>query len=162
MPDNKELEEINAVMVSSLAKVEGWDSMANDIERYQKIKSLSIDAFKAILTIMPPQVKLTVQNKVDQLEESDPLFEYEDLLNFLKLTQIIATGLISNLDDKKIDDYAGPHQAAGMLDKLLRHNESGKYSEENMSEMGASFSLELLRLKNGIEKIDWKKGWEKD
>jgi hypothetical protein len=142
--------------------MDGWESMANDIERYQKIKGLSIDAFRAILTVMPQQVRLTIQNKVNQLEESDPLFEYDDLLNFLKLTQIIATGLISNLDDKNIHDYAGPHQAAGMLDRLLRHNEGGKYSEENMSQMGASFSLELMRLKAGLQKIDWKKGWKDD
>ena len=136
-----------------------WNSMTNDIERYQKIKELVINAFEAVLVLSPHQVRVFIQEKIDRLKGYDFIFEFEELETFLKFVGIITTGLLSNLDEKGIADYAAPHEAVGKLDSLVRINEKGIYSEANVGMLGAAMTVELHGLKARLEKIDWKKGW---
>ncbi|HEY5588127.1 MAG TPA: hypothetical protein VIK86_04125 [Candidatus Paceibacterota bacterium] len=159
MIDEVKFKEFEAMLIESLSKIEGWESMTNDIEIYQKIKSLVIGSFECTLSIMPPQVKANVVVSMDKLLKTGYLFEFEDLEDFLKFSQILSTSLLSNLDDKKIQDYAAPHKIVGILDKILRLNEDGEYDENNIALMGAAFNLGLFNLKAQIENTDWKKGW---
>lgn len=147
-----------------LAKVEkaDWETMKNDIERYQKIKELIINAFTSILELSPQPIRVIIQSKIKKIEESDPIFEFEELESFLKLVHILTTGLLSSLDEKDIKDYAAPHQAVGYLDRLVRINENKEYSENNVVSLGAAFTVELKGLIIRLEKIDWKKGWKDD
>lgn len=159
MIDEVKFKEFEAMLIESLSKIEGWESMTNDIEIYQKIKSLVIGSFECTLSIMPPQVKANVEVSMSKLTKTGCLFEFEDLENFLKFSQILSTSLLSNLDDKKIQDYAAPHKVVGVLDGVLRLNEEGTYNENNIASMGAAFNLGLFKLKAQIENTDWKKGW---
>lgn len=140
-------------------KEKEWQTMKNDIERYQKIKELIINAFRVVLEICPQQVRITILDKINKMEESDPIFEFEELEGFISLAKIFSTSILSSLDEKKIKDYAIPHQVIGHLDSLTRVNEKGQYSESNVCLLGASISVELEGLKARLEKMDWKEGW---
>lgn len=151
---------LKEMLAGSLMKVEGWASIKTDIEIYHKIRGLLVEAFKLILDLSPYQVRVTIQDKVNKLEEREQLWDYEELLGFIKFAQILSTGLLSSLDDKEVHDYAAPHQAINFLDNFLRQIDGSKYSEETLPSLGATFSLELHGLKTQLEKIDWKKGWK--
>ncbi|MFA6386161.1 MAG: hypothetical protein WCW04_00085 [Candidatus Paceibacterota bacterium] len=159
MIDENEFKKFEAMLIDSLSIAEGWESMTNEIEIYQKIRSLVIGSFECTLSIMPPQVKANVEISVDKLKNSGYLFEFEDLTSFLIFAQILSTGLLSNLHDKKIQDYAAPHKVVGILDGVVRLNENCCYSENNLTKMGAAFNLGLFKMKVLMETIDWKMGW---
>jgi hypothetical protein len=147
-------------LLMGMLQEDDWTLMTTDIERYQKIKEIVTNAFKAVLELSPLQVKIVIQENINKLEAYDPIFEFHELEDFLTLVGILTTGMQSGLDDKTVDDYAAPHQAVCCLDKLVRINDEKRYSEENVSTMGAAIAFELKTLKFRLEKIDWKKGWK--
>jgi hypothetical protein len=147
-------------LLTGMVEEKEWGSMVNDIERYQKIKKLVITAFEAVTSLCPYQIRIVIESKIEQFNEQDAIYEFSELESFLKLVHISATSILSTLDNKKIDDYAAPHQAFGHLDSLVRINETGDYSESNVSSLGAAISVELEMFQKRLDKIDWKKGWD--
>lgn len=137
-----------------------WDSMTNDIERYNKMIELVINAYTAVIEICPPQVKVLIEAKVKQFKTFDFVCEFEEFEAFLGLAKITSTSLQGALDDKKVADYAAPHQIITQLDSLCRINDENEYSEDNVAAMGAAMAMKLMMLKTRLETIDWKKGWK--
>lgn len=147
------------LLIQATHKEEGWDSITTDIEIFQKIKALIVRAFEEILPLSAEPVKVTIGHSIEKIKNSEFIWEYEDLISFIKFCQITSVSLLSSLDDKKIADYAAPHQAMGFVDELLHLNDQNIYGKENLSLIGATFSVKVRLLSNRLEKIDWKKGW---
>ncbi len=142
-----------------LAQIKNWELMANDIEKYQKMKELIIESFKSILDLMPPQVKITVQDKINNLNNTDAIYEYEELIGFIKLAKIHSESLLSSLDDKDIPDYAAPYKAVSYLNTVISLTIEND-SENNLNQMGVAFVGRLHASRDQIEKIDWAEGWK--
>ena len=140
-----------------LASIEKWKAMRNHIEVYQNIKQVVIKAFESILLSMPPQIQPFVQDKIDKLNETGPLFEFEDLKSFFDLAEIHSSSLLDNLDNKEVKDYAAPYTIVASLDRIVRIHES--YSEKDMPRLGSGLVGGLYSLKEIIKKTDWNKGW---
>ncbi len=139
-----------------------WIPMQNDIERYQKIKQRIIDGFNYILAIAPAQVRVTIEDKRDQLEDLGFIWDFEEMVAFISLAQIHTTTLLSSLRDKDIADYAAPHEAVNALDHFIRLEECAedyeKYSND-ISLLGATYAVNFTELEIRVKRIDWQKGW---
>jgi len=139
-----------------------WVPMQNDIERYQKIKQKIIEGFNYILAIAPAQVRVTIEDKRDQLEDLGFIWDFEELIAFIKLAQIHTTTLLSSLRDEDIADYAAPHEAVNALDHFIRLEERvedyEKYSGD-VSLLGATYAVNFTELEIRIKSIDWRKDW---
>ena len=147
------------LLIQGIHKEEGWVSITTDIEIFQKIKSLIVQAFEEVLPLSAEPVKVTIGHSIDKIKNSEFIWEYVDFVSFVKFCQIISESLLSSLDDKKIPDYAAPHQAMGFVDEVLHLNDQNIYDKDSLSLMGAAFSFKVNFLTQKFEKIDWKKGW---
>jgi len=135
--------------------------MTNDIERYQKIKSLTIDAFVSIRDSSSPQVKSVIQLRIKKIENRhDVICEFAEMMDFLYFVKINFETLQTILDDKNDPEYATPHKALCILEEMFKQNNEGiMYKEDNLNLIGTMFSYTLFRFQMRIETFDWSRGW---
>lgn len=158
MIDEDIINKLESILIDSLSEAEGWRTMTNDIEIYYRMKTLVIGTFECVLCIMPVQIKAKVETIMGKLNDAGCVCEYEDWLCFLKFAQILSTSLLSDLDNRKIKDFATPHKIVGILDAAIRLDEK-QYSEMSLPEMGARLNLGLFKIKAVVGNTDWKEGW---
>ena len=140
---------------NSLIRIESWQSMKNDIEKYQKIKELIIESFKSILDSMSPEIRTVVQDKINKLDQTEAIFEYKELENFLKLAQTFSETLLNSIDNKEVFNYSVSFKILNYLNKMMHWNEEKNYHESDLDTIGVDFVLNLISFKLRIQQNNW-------
>lgn len=143
-----------------LSHIETWKAMQNEIEVFQTIKKIVLDAFQSVMPSMPHQLRLVFQEKIDRLKETDHLFELDDLYAFFVQAKIVSSSMLSDLDNNNIKDYAAPFTVIKGLDSLIRFHE--RYEKENINilELGTLMVGGLYGLREKMLQTDWRSGWQ--